>query len=265
MSYAVKGVTTERGLDVGDFVLVAYGGAGPLHAVEIARELGMRRVIIPRAPGVFSAYGMLFSDLRYDFVRSWFKRLDEASVRGNGEDLSASSRTRAGATIAATSVKPEEIVITRAADMRYVGQEHAVTVDLPMEVFEKKDREAIKEHFDAQHELRYGTCAPGGARRDRQPAHGRHRRDAQAAAGKGRSGRPRAAESCFHRRAAGLFTKAQASSTRRPMRAPSSSPATRSPARRWSKSMRRRRCWRPAIRLTVNAYGHLEIAVAGRK
>ena len=78
MSYAVKGVTTERGLDAGDFALVAYGGAGPLHAVAVAREIGIRNVIIPPAPGVFSAFGMLFSDLRYDFVRTWFTRLDDA-------------------------------------------------------------------------------------------------------------------------------------------------------------------------------------------
>jgi N-methylhydantoinase A len=57
-------------------------------------------------------------------------------------------------------VRPEQIAIKRAVDMRYVGQEHAVTVDLPMEVFEKKDRKAIKDHFDAQHEQRYGTNAP---------------------------------------------------------------------------------------------------------
>src|SRR5262245_33543550 len=78
MSYAVKGVTTERGLDAGDFVLVAYGGAGPLHAVQIAREIGMRNVIIPPAPGVFSAFGMLFSDLRYDFVRTQLTSLEDA-------------------------------------------------------------------------------------------------------------------------------------------------------------------------------------------
>jgi N-methylhydantoinase A len=159
MSYAVKGVTTERGLDVGDYVLVAYGGAGPLHAVEVARELGMRRVIVPEAPGVFSAYGMLFSDLRYDFVRTWFTRLDDASfdeIEAVYKELEDEGRRD----IAATSVKPDQIVIKRAVDMRYVGQEHAVTVDLPMEVFEKKDRKGIKDHFDAQHEQRYGTNAP---------------------------------------------------------------------------------------------------------
>ena len=84
MSYAVKGVTTERGLDAGDFVLVAYGGAGPLHAVEVAREIGMRKVIVPSAPGVFSAFGMLFSDLRYDFVRTWFTALEDASFDAIG-------------------------------------------------------------------------------------------------------------------------------------------------------------------------------------
>ncbi|HWE73851.1 MAG TPA: hydantoinase/oxoprolinase family protein [Stellaceae bacterium] len=159
MSYAVKAVTTERGLDIGDFALVAYGGAGPLHATAIAKELGIRRVIIPRAPGVFSAFGMLFSDLRYDYVRSWFERLERASfdemeriydeIEGQGRDA-----------IAAASVKPQKIAITRAADMRYVGQEHAVTVDLPMALFEKKDRDGIKKAFDDMHLLRYGTNAP---------------------------------------------------------------------------------------------------------
>ena len=78
MSYAVKAVSTERGLDAAAFSLIAYGGAGPLHASAIAREIGQQRVIIPRAPGHFCAFGMLFSDLRYDFVKTWFTRLDDA-------------------------------------------------------------------------------------------------------------------------------------------------------------------------------------------
>ena len=159
MSYAVKAVTTERGLDAGDFVLVAYGGAGPLHAVQIAREIGIRKVIIPNAPGVFSAFGMLFSDLRYDYVRTWPARLDDADfdtiARIHGELEDEGRRA-----VAAASVAPEKITIQRAADMRYVGQEHAVTVDLPMRVYAKQDRAAIKRHFDAMHLARYGTSAP---------------------------------------------------------------------------------------------------------
>lgn len=159
MSYAVKRVTTERGLDAGDFVLVAYGGAGPLHAIEVAREIGIRRVIIPNAPGVFSAFGMLYADLRYDYVRTWPVRLEDASfedfarIYGELEDEGRQA-------IAATSAKPEDVTISRAADMRYVGQEHAVTVDLPVQVFEDQDRDAIKRHFDEMHLQRYGTSAP---------------------------------------------------------------------------------------------------------
>ncbi|MGE3935942.1 MAG: hydantoinase/oxoprolinase family protein [Rhodospirillaceae bacterium] len=159
MSYAVKGVTTERGMDVGDFALVAYGGAGPLHATQIARELGMRNVIVPMAPGVFSAFGMLYSDLRYDFVRTWFTRLHEADfdqVEAVYRDLEEEGRRIVGA----ASVTPAKVTVKRAADMRYVGQEHAVTVDLPMKLFAKKDRDGIKRAFDAQHEIRYGTSAP---------------------------------------------------------------------------------------------------------
>jgi N-methylhydantoinase A len=159
MSYAVKGVTTGRGLDAGDFALVAYGGAGPLHAVAVAREIGLRTVIVPTAPGVFSAFGMLFSDLRYDYVRTWFTRLEDAPF-DRIERLYRELEAQGRAAIAAASIVPRKIVLKRALDMRYVGQEHAVTVDLPLGVFEKRDRAAIKRHFDAMHELRYGTSAP---------------------------------------------------------------------------------------------------------
>jgi N-methylhydantoinase A len=159
MSYAVKGVTTERGFDAGDFALVAYGGAGPLHAVEVAREIGIRKVIIPGAPGVFSAFGMLFSDLRYDYVRTFPTRLEEAPF-DTVEALYTALEDEGRAAIGNASVKPQKVTIRRAADMRYVGQEHAVTVDLPLAVFNKRDRDEIKRLFDAMHELRYGTSAP---------------------------------------------------------------------------------------------------------
>src|SRR6185312_615785 len=117
------------------------------------------KVIIPGAPGVFSAFGMLFSDLRYDFVRTWFTRLDEASFE-QIEKVYRELEDQGRSAIANASVKPQKVVVKRAADMRYVGQEHAVTVDLPLAVFRKRDRAAIKRHFDEMHELRYGTSAP---------------------------------------------------------------------------------------------------------
>lgn len=159
MSHAVKAVTTERGLDAGHFTMVVYGGAGPLHASAIARELGIKKVLIPFAPGYFSAYGMLFSDLRYDYVRSVFRKLDDVSF-DEIDAIYASMEQEGRAALAQSAVVPEGIVIERAADMRYVGQEHAVTVELPNEFFEHQDRQAIKRRFDEVHAVRYGTSAP---------------------------------------------------------------------------------------------------------
>ena len=117
MSYAVKGVTTERGLDAGSFAMIVYGGAGPLHASAIAREIGIRRVLIPFSPGHFSAYGMLFSDLRRDYVRSCFQKLAIVpfetieGLYGEMEDTGRQS-------LAQSAVKPEKVTIMRSADMR---------------------------------------------------------------------------------------------------------------------------------------------------
>jgi N-methylhydantoinase A len=102
---------------------------------------------------------MLFSDLRYDYVRTWYTRLDDAAFH-DMETVYQALEDQGRAAIASTSITPSKVVIKRAMDMRYVGQEHAVTVDLPMSVFGKQDREAIKRHFDAMHLLRYGTSAP---------------------------------------------------------------------------------------------------------
>ena len=159
MSYAVKAVTTERGLDAGKFTMIVYGGAGPLHASAIAREIGVRKVLIPYAPGYFSAYGMLFGDLRYDYVRSCFRKLAGVPF-ADLEAIFAEMEAEGRAQIASSRVTPDEIVITRAADMRYVGQEHAVTVDLDNALFAGEDRAGVKAEFDRVHEVRYGTCAP---------------------------------------------------------------------------------------------------------
>ena len=159
MSYAVKAVSTERGLDAAAFALIAYGGAGPLHASAIAREIGMRRVIVPRAPGHFCAFGMLFADLRYDLVRTWFTRLADVSFdaieRAYAELIEEGKRS-----LAASGVPAGRVTVARSADMRYVGQEHPVTVALPPEVFRRRSREGLKRRFDEEHLQRYGTNAP---------------------------------------------------------------------------------------------------------
>jgi N-methylhydantoinase A len=159
MSYAVKAVSTERGLDAAAFALIAYGGAGPLHASAIAREIGMSRVIVPRAPGHFCAFGMLFADLRYDLVRTWFARLSEVSF-DEIERVYVELIEEGRKSLAASAVKAGRVAVARAADMRYVGQEHPVTVALPPDVFKRRSREALKRRFDEEHLQRYGTNAP---------------------------------------------------------------------------------------------------------
>src|SRR6202008_369019 len=94
-----------------------------------------------------------------DFVPPWPTRLEDAPFE-KIERVYRELEDEGRRAIASTSVKPQKVTMKRAADMRYVGQEHAVTVDLPMLVFAKQDRAAIKRHFDEMHELRYGTCAP---------------------------------------------------------------------------------------------------------
>ena len=116
------------------------------------------------------------------------------------------------------------VAVQRSADMRYVGQEHAVTVELPLELFRAQDRDGIKQRFDAVHETRYGYSAPAREGRDRQPAQRRHRPDAQARLRADRGRRGRAAGRGLSRHPAGLFRRSR-------------------PARRHADLRPRRRCW----------------------
>jgi N-methylhydantoinase A len=160
MSHAVKGVTTDRGLDPGEFpTLFAYGGAGPLHASMVARELRIPTVVIPTAPGHFSAFGMLLSDFRRDLVQSRFVRLDEVAL----DDLQrwfADLESKGTAAVADARLDTRRVVLSRSLDMRYVGQEHAVTVDVPVAVFSRQGKAGIKRYFDELHKERYGRGSP---------------------------------------------------------------------------------------------------------
>ena len=160
MSHAVKGVTTDRGLDPGAFPnLFAYGGAGPLHAVMVARELSLPKVIIPRAPGHFSAFGMLLADFRKDVVLSKFTSLSSTSMDTLNawfKEIEALS-TKSLSTV---ELSTRKIHFKRFLDMRYLGQEHAVTVEIPAKVFKTRSLSALKAVFDAVHLERYGRGSP---------------------------------------------------------------------------------------------------------
>ena len=159
MANAVRHITLERGLDPRDFTLVAYGGGGPLHAASVAKELSIRTVIIPQAPGHFSALGMLMADLRRDYVQTLFARLDDlemVELEDHFQNLEAEGRQA----LERSGIATDRIVFERAADMRYVGQEHAVAVRMPANVADETARQEIKRLFDDAHELRYSHSAP---------------------------------------------------------------------------------------------------------
>jgi N-methylhydantoinase A len=159
MANAVRHVTLERGLDPRDFTLVVYGGGGPLHAASVARELSIGRVLVPQAPGHFSALGMLMADLRRDTVQTLFARMDDLEMVELEEQFQKLEAEGAQA-LRESGIATDRVVFERAADMRYVGQEHAVAVRMPAHVGEEAAREEIKRLFDAAHELRYSHSAP---------------------------------------------------------------------------------------------------------
>ena len=133
MANAVRGVTTERGLDPRDFTLIAYGGGGPLHAVAVARELALAQVIIPGSPAHFSAFGMLLADMRRDYVQTHFQLLADISME-QLEERYRQLEQEGLRELQAVGISTDQVVFERAADMRYVGQEHAVAVTAPANV-----------------------------------------------------------------------------------------------------------------------------------
>ena len=148
---AIREITVERGLDPREFSLVAFGGAGPMLAPLLAREMEMPEVVVPAAPAVFSAWGMLMSDLEYDLGQTVLTMLDDASL-AQLEGVYAQMETEAEQVLAAQSVPTERRVLLRRLDLRYNGQEHTLSVDLE----EDDDKESVAAKFHDQHHERYG-------------------------------------------------------------------------------------------------------------
>ncbi|MDP9480868.1 MAG: hydantoinase/oxoprolinase family protein, partial [Actinomycetota bacterium] len=144
MVRALRVISVERGLDPRDFALLAFGGAGGMHACTLAEELGMSTVLVPRAGGVLSALGLAISDLRRDYVRPYLADLADvkaAEMKGVFEEMEG---------LAARDLQGPQY--TRRADLRYQGQSFELTVEAekPLEI------ERLEERFHAAHERRYG-------------------------------------------------------------------------------------------------------------
>ena len=162
MQEAIKGISTMHGYDLRDFVLVAFGGAGPVHAAALAAELHMAGVIVPLHPGVFSALGLLMADVQHDHVRSRLDPLDgmrPEDVSAVLDELTAS----ATAELVAEGFAPDAIEIDHALDIRYAGQGYEVTVPVAPDALHHGDLDIVRKAFDDEHLERFGHAALGEA------------------------------------------------------------------------------------------------------
>jgi N-methylhydantoinase A len=154
MINAIKLVSVRRGYDPRDFVLIAFGGGGAMHAGALMRELRCKKVIIPTQPAVFSAWGMLMTDVRRDYIRTLITRTDKVDAQ-ELDGIFSQMEEQATTELASEGVSKGDLAIERFADMRYLGQEHTVKVPLPSEKITKKTLPEINDRFHALHEQTY--------------------------------------------------------------------------------------------------------------
>jgi len=155
MMRAIRAVTTERGRDPREFSLIAFGGAGPIHAAELAASLGISRVYVPLFPGLFSALGLLLADLRYDYVQSVPGRLDSvdpASLLREFDALAARVREE----VFREEISPAGVQLDRFIDLRYARQSSELTLKVPESVTAAELPRVLAESFHSEHERTYG-------------------------------------------------------------------------------------------------------------
>jgi N-methylhydantoinase A len=160
MASAVRIVTVQRGFDPRDYIAVAFGGAGPLHIASIATEVGIPKALVPANAGIASAVGLLMARVKFEFVRTLKRRLEEAVLKEltqvfaelerRGLESLEESRARVGS------------ALIRHARMRYVGQGFEITVEIPSGELDVSALDAIRQSFIASYRRLYGYADTGG-------------------------------------------------------------------------------------------------------
>ncbi len=158
MIAAMRLVSVQRGYDPRDFVLVAFGGAGPLHANALAAELGMRTILIPPSPGVASAIGLLMTDIKHEFVatrRTLLSQTDPAELSALCADFEAQGQ----ALLSGERERWETVSLVRTCDLRYKGQSHELRVVLPGGALGPAELARTQALFEEEHRRAYGYVA----------------------------------------------------------------------------------------------------------
>lgn len=157
MADAIREITVRRGIDPRGFSLLAFGGAGPMHAAMIAEELDIREVVVPASPGVFSAWGMLQADIRHDAVRTVKWTLPGLDGRQFAE-VFAALRSELAEVLREEGFAPDEAVFVKSLDIRYLGQEYTINVAVREGAASVLD--ALEHDFHRLHQRLYGHSSP---------------------------------------------------------------------------------------------------------
>lgn len=160
MARAIRVISVQRGHDPRDYTLVAFGGAGPLHAARLARELEIRRILVPRNPGILCAMGLLLTDLRANFATTRLQPLTPAALPVL-EHAFADLRDQADAWFADEEIVPVARQLSRSVDMRYAGQNYELPIAVPEGPLTGATLDVLAERFVAAHRQRYGFIADG--------------------------------------------------------------------------------------------------------
>ncbi len=158
MEEAIKAISTMRGHDLRDFFLLAFGGAGPLHAARMARDLGMAGVVVPLYPGVFSALGLIMSDVKHDYVLSRLRPLDELTPADVEAVFAGLTQRARDELLRRDGFAEDKIRIDRALDLRYAGQGYEVTLACTAAAAAALGE--LRKNFDAEHKRQFGHMAP---------------------------------------------------------------------------------------------------------
>ena len=155
MLAAIRLISVQRGFDPREFVLVAFGGAGPLHANALARDIGIPTVLVPMSPGVTSALGLLVSDIRHDYVQSLITPICDVDWRDMNA-VFAGLENKARDVLSSEGIAGKDQCLTRFLDIRYVGQSYELKVAAPLGPLSQNDVAELNQQFFEEHERAYG-------------------------------------------------------------------------------------------------------------
>jgi len=160
MARAVRVISVQKGYDVRNFTLVAFGGAGPLHACWVARDLGIPRILVPEAPGILCAFGLLVTDIKSDYTKTEIMATEGADI-GAANGIFQELESRGAEWLLKEGITESNWLFRRSVDMRYVGQNYELTVSVMGGELQNADLQDIVRQFYSRHEQEYGYYTEG--------------------------------------------------------------------------------------------------------